>query len=483
MNELTTNKTNELTINKSKFDAAKNRLKEFSETEDAEFELEKVRTDGGFLGLGSHKVTGEEFNSKLATIQNHFISSNKTINKLTKEFRQVYNTFEALDKDYLTRIVSNVKALEKTSNDVRKQQNTLEQHNNELEAHQSKLEAQQEEIESSVSSIKKVITSLKVFKEKLDGYSHLKDVDAIWNTYKAVQGKIESVTNSITKVSQKAAEDIAIANNKNQAVSDKLNKDVTSLREEAKSLKDFLADLKTKIEYVATTLDNQIPVIQETYAFSEHLKSSAHLDDVDSMWDNIQKIEADILEIQKHSEEIDAFVAVLSHYNHLNDIDTIWYDLDVCKTEIEKINEDIQTLQKETKILASTSEEHTESIAVLSKKSNEAKEYAQDSRNMISKLEDFKSEVSSLNHLMNIDDMWKDTEEHKSELADCKKRDDELSAVIQKNKEETDGTIAQAKQTTDDAIESLKKKINYAYLIAGGSFALALIELIIILLG
>ena len=49
---------NEIAIKRHSFDLAKNRLKEFSEKTEAELEIDKVRTDGGFLGLGDHKVTG-----------------------------------------------------------------------------------------------------------------------------------------------------------------------------------------------------------------------------------------------------------------------------------------------------------------------------------------------------------------------------------------------------------------------------------------
>lgn len=68
----------EIAIKRHSFDLAKNRLKEFSEKTEAELEIDKVRTDGGFLGLGNHKVTGYELNGRLETIQEHFIAVNTT---------------------------------------------------------------------------------------------------------------------------------------------------------------------------------------------------------------------------------------------------------------------------------------------------------------------------------------------------------------------------------------------------------------------
>lgn len=469
---------NEIAIKRHSFDLAKNRLKEFSEKTEAELEIDKVRTDGGFLGLGDHKVTGYELNRRLETIQEHFIVVNTTNNKVIKEFREVYNALDVLDKDYITSIVANVKAIEKTSNDVRVQQGTLKQHNEKLANQQSKLDAHQAEIEKNVANISKIVAALKVFKEKLEGYKHLTDIDKIWNDCKSIQNEIRVVSDSITKFSKKTTEDIATANNKNKALSDQVNRDILTLRNEAKSFKEFFSDLSEKLESTANLLDSQIPVIKE----------------------------------------IDSFVAVLSGYTHLQDIDNMWDDLDICKKNIEKINANIQTQQNELNNLATTSKNHTDSIDALSKKMAAAEEYAVDSRNLITKLETFREEVSSLNHLMEVDEIWKQTgehqtrinrveqecrantdklsgishlddvdgmwnnvEEHTSKLIKCEKRDEELADAIQKNKEEVNENIAEAVRTANAAIETLTKKVKYAYWIAGGTAGLAIIELILLL--
>lgn len=44
----------------------------------------------------------------------------------------IYNALDALDRDYIASIIANVKAIEKTSNDVRVQQGTLKQHHEKL---------------------------------------------------------------------------------------------------------------------------------------------------------------------------------------------------------------------------------------------------------------------------------------------------------------------------------------------------------------
>ena len=487
---------NEIAVKRHSFDVAKNRLKEFSEKTEAELEIDKVRTDGGFLGLGDHKVTGYELNGRLETIQEHFIAVNTTNNKVIKALREVYNVLDVLDKDYITSIIANVKAIEKTSNDIRVQQGTLKQHTEKLTNQQNKLDAHQVEIEKSVANISKIVTALKVFKERLDSYKHLTDIDKVWNDCKTIQNEIRVVSENITKFSKKAAEDIATTNNKNKALSDQVNKDILTLHNEVKSFKEFFSELSEKLESTANLLDSQIPVIKELASFAEQLKNIEHLDDVDSIWEDIsqtkgnlvtvenslQSIEADILQMGKHLEKIDSFVAVMEGYNHLQDIDNMWDDIDICKKNIEKINGNTQAQQMVLDNLAATSENHTESIATLSKNLMDAEKYAADSRNLIIKLEAFREEVSALNHLMEVDEIWKQTEEHMSKLIECEKRDAELTDTIQKNKEEVNENIAEAAQATNVAIEILAKKVRYAYWIAGGSAGLAIVELILLLM-
>ena len=350
---------NEIAVKRHSFELAKNRLKEFSEKTEAELEIDKVRTEGDFFGLGDHKVTGDELNRRLETIQEHFIAVNTTNNKVIKEFREVYNAFDVLDKDYITSIVANVKAIEKTSNDVRVQQGTLKQHNEKLANQQSKLDAHQVEIEKNVENISKIVTALKVFKEKLECYKHLTDIDKIWNDCKSIQNENKVVSDSITKLSKKTTEDIAIANNKNKALSDQVNRDILTLRKEAKSFKELFSDLSEKLESTSNLLDSQISVIKEIDLFTEQLKKLTHIDDVDGMWNNI--------------------------------------------------------------------------------------------------------------------------EEHTSKLIEFEKRDEELADAIQKNKEEVNENIVVTVQATNAAIETLTKKVKYAYWIGGGAVGLAIIEFILIL--
>lgn len=96
------------------FEIAKERLKEFSETESEKIQIRKVNED--FFIIFDHKVTGEEFNDRMNVVQKHLVDLNENINKIIKEFGQVYNALEALDKEYIAAILKAFESLEITHN-------------------------------------------------------------------------------------------------------------------------------------------------------------------------------------------------------------------------------------------------------------------------------------------------------------------------------------------------------------------------------
>ena len=112
--------------------------------------------------------------------------------------------------------------------------------------------------------------------------------------------------------------------------------------------------------------------------------------------------------------------------------------------------------QNELDNLAATSENCKESIATLSKNLVDAEKYAADSRNLIIKLEDFREEVSALNHLMEIDEIWKKNEEHQIRIKrveqESKVHIDELNEL-----EQRDSKMCESITSNTHEISLLKK--------------------------
>jgi tetratricopeptide (TPR) repeat protein len=171
---------NEIVISKYDFEKHKNNLKNFSEKKSENLELEKVEIKG-FCGIFNHKVTGYELNSLTAQIQRIFVDINNRYLEVIKEFGEVYNVFEKLDKEYVTALCAEVEGIKRVSSGV---------------------EAAQNDIARTIEIQKKTINALKQFKEKIESYEHLVDIDKIWNEYQELQEEMGYILNAIGNVTE-----------------------------------------------------------------------------------------------------------------------------------------------------------------------------------------------------------------------------------------------------------------------------------------
>ena len=490
---------NEIVIKKFNFDSAKKHLKEFSEKTEADFSIKAVK-ESRFLGFGNHKVTGCELNNIIQTIQNHFIYINSINNKTIKEFGEIYNALDALDTEYLTSIVASVKAIEKTSNDVRVQQGVLSKHSIKLKEHQNKLDLHQDKINKNIINLEKTVNALKKFKEKLDGFEHLTDIDKIWSDFKKIENDLKYSSDYITKFSKKINTDIAVVNSQNKEITKLVNQEFDSLNNDTNLLKDGLSELVTKVRDTTELLDAQILIIQDTTNFVNKIRGVKHLNDVDYMWNNIndakesfisienclQNIEDKIFIMQGQLSTIDEYVTLLKEFVHLQDIDSMWSELGDVKADIEKkhtdiiiINENIQKHQNNLDILNDKSADHKASIEELVRDQSVTDKLVKNNRQAISQLEIFKSKVDGIEHLYNIDAMWEQGNALQSALAATNNN----IASLQEKIFESENSFTEYKNQTEIILLIFKKKLKYVYLIAGGSLGLALLELILIFAG
>ncbi len=414
-----------LVIKTHNFEIAKKGLKEFSQKKAEELKLNTVRTDGGFLGLGDHKVTGSELNNRLSTIQNLLIELNSTNNRTIKEFGQVYSALEALDKDYIQAILISIKATEKTS---------------------KRIEATQDQIKRIVDDQKKTLEILKKFKHKLDSYAHLGDIDKIWNDCQNWYNNITTLSNLIDKATS--------------------NSDANT--QKVAGLKETLKITEEKIAGLDKSLNQQIAQIESVYAFSCELEKIVHLHDIDEMWESLSNAHISLMNIfndlnstrgaiTKQQSDIDImfkFMDTLSVYKHLKDIDGIW----------------------------SRTESHSERLDSLAQQSDTTLILVHTNQNHIGELSKYKEELCGIKYLKEVDKLWNSNEVHSNQLSELEKQSEETNNFIQNNKKLIDMAIADVVEKNDIAVQALTKKIKYAYLLAGGSLGLALIELVVIFL-
>lgn len=272
---------NKLVIKNHNFENAKKEIKTFSEQQVKDLKLDRVDEDKGFgeffgdilLGRGiglDHVVKGEQLNELTSQIQKHLCNINDTQIKLIKEFGQVYNALEALDKDYIQGILISIKATETTSEGIKNHQIQI----NEL-----------------VENQRKTLEVLMKFKQKLDGYIHLSDIDKIWSDCQKWKQEIELLSKHIAVAMEHSEEN---------------SKNVVALRAALKSLDKKTNDLSERISQITKKLD----FIGE---LTSTLGKFDHLNDIDEMWNLTERQKMCLKEVDLLNKEQDNRLNVLEH--------------------------------------------------------------------------------------------------------------------------------------------------------------------------
>lgn len=424
------------------FENAKQEIKEFSEQTVTDIDLRRVdssKSAGEAItdwlwgrGIGTdHIVKGAELNSVTSQVQECLQSVNATQIKLIKEFGQVYSALEALDKDYIQAILISIKATEKTSEGIQETQG---------------------QIGKIVENQRKTLEELKKFKQKLDGYAHLGDIDKMWNDCQKWHSEMGTLSNSIKHAEKVSGETARKA--------DAVKSALTAAEKKTENLSKQAGELAQRLETVVN--------------FTTTLEQLTHLKDVDEMWeslysahDTISQLRDELISVQKAMEQdqadiktLLAFMKKASELEHLMDVDEIW-------NRTEKQQQDIQMLQQ-------TSGLYTEQFEKLNQADLDKQKQITANKDNIESLKEYKEKMGALIHLEEVDQLWTDVEACTTRIDEREKKEEDLEASIQKNSEAAD-------KKTDEAVAALTKRVQYAYWIAAGSAGLAVVELILLL--
>lgn len=227
MKERAETKNNEqlgiVATNSNVFNKKKNELKSFSENLPKEADLPSVPNSGGLFGLFNYDVTGSDLNRLTERIQDKMIEQNKVLVRTIQEFNTIYDTFSALDREYIQGILISLKAAEEANAKALKGIEGVQENQN--------------EIKQIINQQKQVIQVLKNFKEKIEKIEHLADVDKIFPVFSTMQ------------INVKAIEAISKENKTNIET---LNKEVAIYGEKLGDLKRLIQDdIQTLSEKVA----------------------------------------------------------------------------------------------------------------------------------------------------------------------------------------------------------------------------------------
>lgn len=181
-----------VTTRSNVFNEKKNKLKAFSENLPEEADLPSVPISGGLFGWFNYDVTGSDLNKLTTNIQEKMTKQNEVIRRTIKEFDTIYNTFSALDKEYIQGILVSLKAAEEANSKALKGIAGVQENQN--------------EIKQIINQQKQVIQVLKNFKEKIEKIEHLADVDKIFVVFSTMQSNVEAVEENIE------AQELRVAN-------------------------------------------------------------------------------------------------------------------------------------------------------------------------------------------------------------------------------------------------------------------------------
>ena len=279
-------------IKKHNFQNAINRVKEYSLKKKKDIEIKSVKTiDEGIIFDTDHEVTGYELNEVIKVIQGHLVDINKRNNETVNEFYEIYQAFNYLDTEYVKGILTTVKGLEKTNNDVRIQQEELKKHHKKLADQNNKLEAHQGEIEGIIENINKTIDILKVFKKEIDCLKHLSDIDRLWLDHEQLQDKVNNLSNDLSSEIKDTQTYKTYSMEWINNIENKLNSELInngSIKENIDSIYNIINSYQVKFDNDIKETQSSIEILN---SFKSSLEKLDHLKEIDILWKNLYEIQ------------------------------------------------------------------------------------------------------------------------------------------------------------------------------------------------
>ena len=375
--------------------------------------LESFQTEGTIIPWNDHNVTGEEVNRLLVDpLQKTLIAQNTSIINLFEISKNVYKALDSLDKEYIAGIIAAVesakiasdqakmaseealKASSKAStaqNDIKRTIEALSQTVDVLKDFKQSVSRKLTDLaELNLRNIKDDISTLLEYRAQLEFLEHLEDVDAIWS-------------------------------------------DVESHKTDLAAIHQQVDEFKTKVDETVRNIKGDISTL---LGYRAQLESLEHLEDVDAMWSDVESHKTDLAGIQQQVDEfktkVDEIVrnikgdistlleyrAQLESLEHLEDVDVMWSDVESHKTDLAGIHQ--QADEFKTKV----------------------DETVRNIKGDISTLLEYRAQLESCKHLVDVDVMWSDVESHKTDLAGIHQQVDEFKTKVDESVRSIKGDIS-----------------------------------------
>src|SRR5699024_9611472 len=229
---------------------------------------------------------------------------------VVKEFHTIYDTFSALDKEYIQGIINSLSAAEKANEKA-------------LEGIKGVRDNQQN-IEKIINQQKQVINVLKNFKENIEKIKHIHKVDELYATFTPIPNHIETIESSI-EIQEQSIGQLETETSNLQHLLEKLQK---STDDNLMSIKQHIVNDKNEMEDKQASLRIDLEKVSELSA-GNYTSLSNQLHTIDGQMKEIAL---------KHGATIDELEKSFDH--RLNEMHTSIEDKQASlQTDLKKLSE------------------------------------------------------------------------------------------------------------------------------------------------
>ena len=407
------------------FEDAKNKIHSLSKKE-PNVSLQNFPTEGSIFPWNKHNITGDEVNKLLVSpLQSTLIEQNSTIKSLFEIADEVYKALESLDKEYIKGIITAIKSAEAASNQAKKASDKANT------ASGQALEASRKAFDAST---KATIAQADI----------KKTIEALQTTVRILKEFKEKATKDLSSVASLNTE-ISSVNSKIQSIENEIN-DFAASTQEIKDIQSFLSSLThiKDIDQIWTDLTSSREVVKGL---------------IDTLTPFMYEVNQATSRIDTDIEALKQYRTILETYQHLGDVDAMWNDVEEHKTNLEDFHKQVDAFVE--KVNQATSRIDTD----------------------IEDLKQYRTMLETYQHLEDVDAIWSDVEEHKTNIENFHKQVDDFIRETRSEHARIYDLIHQMEADNDFTRKQYNKKIKIAYWISGSTAGLTVINYILQIIG
>lgn len=286
-------------IKKHNFEQAKNQIREFTKTLPPDPYFKRVEVDGGLFNWGDHSVTGRELNEFIGTVQDRVVSMNETFRKIIREFGDVYKALDSLDNDYIKGILSSLKAAKIADDKALLAQEATDKAIERLNKAVIALKNFKESVTQDLSELKKIGPQqidaiLEVYSQIENFRTIIKETEKYKSYLVDIHQQLDSFSKEMEFAMKQVQEDLIIQKQYYSVLKSYSHLgDIDGIWNNVETHKKAIAELQAQLGIFSQDIKMMREQFQYDISsllqFRTKVESYVHLDDVDAMWNEVEQ--------------------------------------------------------------------------------------------------------------------------------------------------------------------------------------------------